>query len=77
MTTHIVWLVFWLVCAVAAYLLVRHGHRLSIGSWTQIDRAYWAVICLAYGPITLFVVALIYLVIKVSSTKWARREARW
>jgi len=77
MTSFIFWLVLWAVTAPITYILVRRDYRGSFGKWTQIDRVYWACFCLLYGPIMLLVVIFIGLAMKVSSTDWAKGEARW
>lgn len=77
MTTSIALLVLWLICTPTSYLLVRRDHRGSFGKWTQMDRLFWMSMCLLYGPIMLFTVAVIGLAMKLGDTSWAKREAQW
>lgn len=77
MTSFTFWLVLWAISAPITYLVIRRGYRGSFGTWTRIDRVFWVCFCLLYGPYLLVVVLLFGLAMKISSTKWAQREARW
>ena len=77
MTSFTFWLIVWAISAPITYLVIRRSYRGSFGTWTQIDRVYWACFCLLYGPIMLLVVIFIGMAMKVSSTDWAKGEARW
>ena len=70
-------LIVWLGSAPLSYLSLRRILRAESPSWTRIDRLYALGMSVVYGPVMLLAVAGIALFVKLHTTDWAKREARW
>lgn len=67
----------WFVNASFAYFWMRRKTRKDSGTWTQIDRLFWVICCVAGGTFITATIFMVEIASAICRLKWAKKEARW
>lgn len=67
-------IIIWLICALVSYPLYKHVATKDDLKWTEGHRIGCLAMCIAFGPINLLVLAIIYTIDYVATFN---KEASW